>query len=218
MFDLLGVRYVMASTRVLDSVAGAGQYRFVGSSGGVKVYENSHNLPRAFVVQDVHRAGDVAGAVSYLQSLGSAWPDGTTRVDRFDPARQAVVEVAPGTPLPSVAPDSQVAGREARIASYDSQRVQVDVSAGAPGLLVLTDAYYPGWRVTVNGRPAPILATDVAFRGVMLGDAAAKVVFSYQSPGGRLGWGIPLLAVLSVAAAALVRRRRGGGGGVATDG
>jgi hypothetical protein len=219
MFDLLGVRYVMASTRVLDSVVSAGQYRFVGSSGGVKVYENSHRTPRAFVVQDVHETADVASAVTYLRSLGHARIDGTTRVDQFDPARQAVVEVARGTSLsPPAAPGDQVPSREARIASYDSQRVEVDVPAGAPGLLVLTDAYYPGWRVTVNGRPAPILATDVAFRGVMLGDGAAEVVFSYQSPGGRLGWGIPLLAVLSVAAAALVRRRRGGGGGEATDG
>ncbi|HKN48868.1 MAG TPA: hypothetical protein VJ010_01410, partial [Actinomycetota bacterium] len=166
MFDLLGVRYVLSSTKELDHGAGAGQYRFLGSSGGVKVYENSHGLPRAFVAQDVHRAGDMAGAVSYLQSLGSAWPDGTTRVDRFDPARQAVVEVAHGGSLPSPAGSgTQGPDRATRIASYDSQRVQVDVSAGSAGLLVLTDAYYPGWQATVNGRPAPILATDVAFRG-----------------------------------------------------
>jgi hypothetical protein len=222
MFDLLGVRYVLSSTKELDHAAGAGQYRFLGSSGGVKVYENSHGLPRAFVAQDVHEAGDMAGAVSYLQSLGSAWPDGTTRVDRFDPARQAVVEVAHGSPeallkapdrssVPLPAAGNQAPDRATHIASYDSQRVVVDVSAGAPGLLVLTDAYYPGWQATVNGRPAPILATDVAFRGVVLGEAAATVVFSYRSPGGNLGWGIPLLAALSVIAVAVVVHLRHGG-------
>jgi hypothetical protein len=52
----------------------------------------------------------------------------------------------------------------------------------------------------------------------MLGDAAATVVFSYRSPGGKLGWGVPLLAVLSVVAAALVvRLRRDGRAGEATD-
>jgi hypothetical protein len=219
MFDLLGVRYVMSSTREIDRAAGAGQYRFLGTSGGVKVYENAHSVPRAFVAQDVHEAGDMAGAVSYLRSLGSAWPDGTTRLHRFDPARQAVVEVAHGSsvPLPT-APGDQAPGRATHIASYDSQRVQVDVAAGAPGLLVLTDAYYPGWHATVNGRPAPILATDVAFRGVVLGDAAARVVFTYRSPGGNLGWGIPLLAALSLIAVAVVLRlRRGGRAGDTKD-
>ena len=111
-----------------------------------------------------------------------------------------------------------MSSRATHIASYDSQRVQVDVSAGAPGLLVLTDAYCPGWQATVNGRPAPILATDVAFRGVMLGDAAATVVFTYRSPGGNLGWGIPLLAVLSfIAVAVVVRLRRGGRAGEAAN-
>jgi hypothetical protein len=219
MFDVLGVRYVMSYTKEIDRVEGAGQYRFLGTSGGVKVYENAHNIPRAFVVQDVHEAGDMAGAVSHLQSLGHAHPDGTTRVDRFDPARQAVVEVAHGTSLPPpTAPGNQAPSRATHIASYDSQRVQVDVSAGTPGLLVLTDAYYPGWQATVNGRPAPILATDVAFRGVMLGDAATTVVFTYRSPGGNLGWGILLVAVLSVIAVAVgVRLRRGGRAGEATD-
>lgn len=219
MFDLLGVRYVMSSTKVVDHWAGAGQYRFLGTSEGVKVYENADSAPRAFVVQDVHEIGDMAGAVSYIQSLGHARPDGTTLVDRFDPSRQAVVEVAhaPSSPPPTLS-GNQAPSRATHIASYESQRVQVNVSAGTPGLLVLTDAYYPGWHATVNGRPVPILATDVAFRGVMLGDAAATVVFSYRSPGGKLGWGVPLLAVLSVVAAAVVvRLRRGGRAGEATD-
>ena len=97
--------------------------------------------------------------------------------------------------------------------------MQVDVPAGPPGLLVLTDAYYPGWQATVNERPASILATDVAFRGVIVGDAAATVVFTYGSPGGNLGRGIPLLAVLSaIAVAVVVRLRRSGRAGAATDG
>jgi uncharacterized membrane protein YfhO len=33
-------------------------------------------------------------------------------------------------------------------------------------VVVLVDTYDPGWRVTVDGRPAPLLRTNVAFRGV----------------------------------------------------
>jgi len=30
------------------------------------------------------------------------------------------------------------------------------------------DTYDPGWKVTVDGRPAPLLRANVAFRGVLL--------------------------------------------------
>ena len=135
--------------------------------------------------------------------------DGTTHVDLFDPAHQAVVEVSGSraAPLPSLPPD-QSAPRPVRLVSYGSQRVELEVPAGAPGLLVLTDAYFPGWRATVNGRPAPIMPTDVAFRGVMLGGDASTVVFTYHAPGGNLGWGIPALAGLALLAAASVGRAR----------
>src|SRR3989440_671014 len=165
MFDLLGVRYVLARSEALDAGEGAGQYRDVGGAGGVRVYENGHRIPRAFVVHDVHEVGGMGDAVSYLQSLGHAMADGTTHVDLFDPAHQAVVEVSGSraAPLPLLPPD-QSAPRPVRLVSYGSQRVELEVPAGAPGLLVLTDAYFPGWRATVNGRPAPIMPTDVAFR------------------------------------------------------
>jgi hypothetical protein len=209
MFDLLGVRYVLARAETLDAGAGMGQYRDVGKGGGVTVYENDHRIPRAFVVHDVHEVGGMGDAVSYLQSLGHAVADGTTHVDLFDPAHQAVVEVSgsQAAPLPSLPTDQSVA-RPVRLVSYGSQRIELEVPAGAPGLLVLTDAYFPGWRASVNGRPAPIMPTDVAFRGVMLSGDAATVAFTYHAPGGNLGWGIPALAGLALLAAAFVRRAR----------
>jgi hypothetical protein len=209
MFDLLGVRYVLARSTALDAGGGVGQYRKVAEARGVRVYQNDHRIPRAFVVHDVNEVRGMGDAVSYLQSLGHALPDGTTRVDLFDPAHQAVVEGSGSQtiPLPSLPLDPS-APRPVRLVSYGSQRVELDVPAGASGLLVLTDAYFPGWRATVNGHPAPILPTDVAFRGVMLSGEAARVVFTYHSPGGNLGWGIPSLACLTLLAAAFVRRAR----------
>jgi hypothetical protein len=159
----------------------------------------------------------MTGAVSYLTSLGHPTEDGTTHVDLFDPLHQAVVEVPPGQgsalpPLPAV----EAEPRPARIVSYRAERVEVEVPPGVPGLLVLTDSYFPGWGATVNGRPAPVLAADVAFRGVMLGTGGSRVVFTYHAPGGNLGWGIPALAIVCFGAIALFahinRHDRPGGG------
>jgi hypothetical protein len=213
MFDLLGVRYVLTAATEPDRFTGAGQYRFVGGSGEVKVYENTHGLARAFVADDVYQVASTKDAVSYLQSLGH--PAGPiTRLDRFDPRSQAVVETPRGTPvsLPPSAVRPTGTVRSASIVSYGPQRVEVDVAVGNPGLLVLTDSYFPGWRATVNGHPASILPTDIAFRGVVLDGTRSKVVFTYHAPGGDLGWAIPLLGVLCLGAVGLtrtVRRFRG---------
>jgi hypothetical protein len=162
----------------------------MGSAGGVRVFENNGRVPRAFVTEDVHEVGGMADAVSYLTSLGHTTEDGTTHVDLFDPpppGRRGGVgrtgERPP--PLPAV----QAESRHARVVSYEAEHVEVEVPPGAPGLLVLTDSYFPGWEATVNGRPAPVLPADVAFRGVMLGSGDSRVVFSYRSPGAA--WGGP---------------------------
>ncbi|HEX3566510.1 MAG TPA: YfhO family protein, partial [Acidimicrobiales bacterium] len=186
----------------------APQYTLTGSAGGVRVFENNGRTPRAFVTAEVHEVGGMAGAVSYLTSLGHTTEDGTTHVDLFDPLHQAVVEVPAGRgTAPPPLPEAPAEPRPARIVSYRAERVEVEVPPGVPGLLVLTDSYFPGWEATVNGRPAPVLPTDVAFRGVMLGSGDSRVVLTYHAPGGNLGWGIPALAIMCFGAIALFRRR-----------
>jgi uncharacterized membrane protein YfhO len=117
-----------------------------------------------------------------------------------------VVESPGGSALtPGPAPG---AARTVTISSYEPDRVVVDVGAGAPGLLVLTDTYMPGWEATVGGRPAQVLPTDVAFRGVPIGGAATRVVFRYRPPGLTLMWLLPLAGVLGMVAWWLMGRRR----------
>ena len=54
------------------------------------------------------------------------------------------------------------------------------VEAACPGLLVLPDTYFPGWRATVNGRKRTIYATDGAFRGVTVPKGTSRVEFRYE--------------------------------------
>ena len=50
----------------------------------------------------------------------------------------------------------------------------------APGILVLSDQWYPGWRVTVDGVAAPLLRTDYALRGVFVPAGTHQVTFRFQ--------------------------------------
>jgi hypothetical protein len=198
MFDLLGVRYILAGSARLSLIDDAtSQFNRLGEQDGVTVYRNNKAIPRAFMATEVHRVESMDAALLYLQSLGHRLANGTTRVDRFDPEREAVVEAEN---LPEPLQNSSLTNggsRPATIVSYAPDHIQVDVPAGSPGLLVLTDTFYPGWVATVNGRSAAILPTDVAFRGLTLGPEAATVVFRYRPRTAVLGWVIAIVAVLA---------------------
>ncbi len=81
--------------------------------------------------------------------------------------------------LPAQAPAAGPAGW-AYIASPETNaRVHVRVEGAQPGVLVLADAWYPGWRATVNGEPTPVFPVDALFRGVQVPEGNHDVVFHY---------------------------------------
>jgi hypothetical protein len=85
-------------------------------------------------------------------------------------------------------------------------------TSSARSLLVLPDPYYPQWQVTVDGKRAPVLAVDEAFRGVVVPAGTHTVRFAYVDTRLRLGVGlagVTIVGLLGVTAAPpLVRRRR----------
>ena len=90
----------------------------------------------------------------------------------------------------------------------------VDTTATRPGLLVLTDVFYPGWKVTVDRRPAKIERVDYLLRGVRVGAGHHVVRFSYEPSSFTIGWLISVISLLAVLVLggvgwARLRRRRG---------
>ncbi len=114
-------------------------------------------------------------------------------------------------------PAGDSAPETCRVIRYDSRRVQIEVNLQRPGLLVLCDTFYPGWRAAVRGageaksRPAPILPTNRVMRGVWIPQGRHTVTFSYQPASFTWGAGISAVCWCGLAAVALVytiRRRR----------
>ena len=66
-----------------------------------------------------------------------------------------------------------------------------------PSILVLADAFAPGWDVTVDGAPRRLWQANHLVRGVMVRPGDRRVEFIYHAPGLRFGIG----AALSVWAA-----------------
>jgi hypothetical protein len=119
----------------------------------VRIYENQAALNRAFVVHEVLKAD------SYEQAQMIALREG------FDPGKTAVIEEedAPS----GIEPVKEMS--EAVIKEYGPAKVVVEVDAKEPGVLVLSDLHYPGWRVEVNGEKGSILRVNGLVRGVLVG-------------------------------------------------
>jgi len=83
----------------------------------------------------------------------------------------------------------------ARIAEDLPERVAADINSGAAGILVLADLDYPGWKASVDGRPAPILSADGYLRAVALSAGSHRVVFRYRPVSFYAGAVLSLLAL-----------------------
>jgi hypothetical protein len=159
------------------------------------VYDNLGALPRAGVV-DAQRV--VPGEGAQLDAVLDP---------RFD-GRRTVVTPAP---LPGLrATSGGGPAGSARIVDYEPERVVVDATARRPSELVLTDLHYPGWKVTLDGKPADLHRVDYLLRGTTLPAGRHRVEFSYAPSSWRVGWIVTLLALAGLAAMLVVgvRRRR----------
>jgi hypothetical protein len=131
----------------------------------------------------------------------------------FDPAEEVIVSGAGAREAAAAARPST--GR-VQIAELRAERVRLEVESSAAGLVVLADAWDPGWRAWVDGRPVPVLQANVAFRAVPVPGGPHVVEMRYRPTAVLVGLalsGIALLGLATLGAFALRRRLRSGGGG-----
>jgi hypothetical protein len=156
--------------------------------------ENPHAAPRAFVVYDVQAAPE---PLELLRRMSDP---------AFDPLARSYVEGGEATSRQDV-PDR---GHAAEIVVDERALVEIAATLEAPGMLVLSDSYYPGWHATVAGREVEIHAVNHLFRGVELPAGSHVVRFEYLPKMLVLGaWG----SVIALAAIALLARPSAGGVG-----
>lgn len=156
------------------------------------VWENPHPLPRAFVVHHATVLPDDAAQARALPTL--------------DPRADVILDAAP-QPAPVAAP-AGASFEPARVVTLARKRVVVEADAPTPGVLVMSDTWYPGWRATVDGKPAPLLRADYALRGVALPAGRHTVEFTYRSVPAALGLWLSLLGLVALGAVAVIGRKR----------
>jgi len=163
------------------------------SEGDEKVYENPDAFPRAFVVE---RARRFSSRGELLNALEGATSEELRSV--------AFLEQDVGA-LPA---ESGPVGEAATLVADSVDRVVFRVRSGAPAVLVVTDAYLPGWQATVNGRAEPVFPADDCFRGLRVPAGQSEVVLSYRPSYTRSGFLLAAAGVLVLAMVATLARSR----------
>ena len=174
--NLLGLEYLVLDRpleRLPRHFPRLTEAKVLFGSGQMWIYRLSNGSPRAYV----------AGLVSPVESDAILDQD---ELPEFDRAEEVLVDQA-SMPLlkgtySSSASDTGPTGPTgtAKIVSYQRNSVTIEVEAERPGVLVLHDLYYPGWEVTVDGEPQPILRTNLLFRGVEVPQGKHRVEFAFR--------------------------------------
>ena len=81
---------------------------------------------------------------------------------------------------PAIRPVSR-AGATASITRYSLDEIRVDAKLAAPAILVLSEVFYPKWKVYVDGEEGEILKADYVLRAVSLPAGEHEVVFRYDT-------------------------------------
>ena len=190
---MLNLRYVVAYPSCPQlQIEGL---RTVYQDPQIRIDELPNTCPRAWLV---HRFAVRSNPADVLALL-----------PQFNYAKMALVEDDPHCAVaePSAAEPCP------QIERYEPERIDIQVRAAAPALLVLSDLFYPGWEATVDGRPAEILRANYAMRAVAIPEGAHEVRFLYKPASFRVG--VAASAAGCLALALLIswrlwmRRRRG---------
>ncbi len=128
-------------------------------------------LPEAFLVGEARRV-DHATAVGAAQGRGD-----------LEPERTALVE---GCSACAALDDPGPAGAAGPV-RWGPASASLVVDAERPALLVLSQAWSPGWSATVDGEPAEVVRTDGVVQGVPLPPGSSRVELRHRAPGLRDG-------------------------------
>ena len=183
---LLGVKYDIRS-----APRRAGQQLVFSGASGVNVYHNPGAFPRVWAVHEVVRLEKSSEVAERLSDPG------------FDLARRTFVV---GRPAPALEP---AAGRdEVRLVRREPEAVSIEARMGSKGMVILSDAFYPGWQATLDGRPVTIHEVYGGLRGVVTPAGRHMIEMRYRPRSVYAGGILTLAGILGACALAAWGPRR----------
>lgn len=146
----------------------------------IKVYENKQFLPRLYFVPEAKVVKEESALFNHLTSL------------EFHPLRTVLLEKEPKKIPPpfSGVMDQFKQDNQLKIKKYSPLEVIIETDLKNDGFLVLSDTFYPGWKVKIDQKKGEILPANYLFRAVEMTPGKHEVRFVYQPLSFKIGAGI----------------------------
>jgi O-antigen/teichoic acid export membrane protein len=183
LLDLLNVKYVLTEHAIPNPA-----WREIYRDASIGVYENTEVLPRVILIPEAR-----------------VLPADQQPLTETDLRRVLFIEEPPADSNALTPSSPQVA--EARISRYTAEEVFVDVNLSDRSWLLLSDAYFPGWKAYIRPfgggeseeRELAIQRANGALRAVYLPeDGQWTVRFVYSPMSFRLGLYLSFLAMMTL--------------------
>jgi Bacterial membrane protein YfhO len=224
--DLYGIKYIISVTPldedprfelVYARIEGlAGRKEDLLKENTIKLYKNRSPFPEAWLVKDFK----VMASKVILSMMTQK---------EFHPEREVLLEEEPkwiNPPSNPPTPPLLKGGKggitkgglgglkgplsdtqnKVEFISESNNRLHLQVKASENVMLVLSDTYYPGWKVFVDGSPEKIYRANYTFRAVPLHAGVHQVKFVYDPMSFKVGAGVSFLGILGCIVYILVPR------------
>lgn len=173
--NLLNARYMLFPDSPKE-----GNYRKIPNT--TNLYENLDALPRLFLT---HNTETTINKEDILKRIDS--------VD-FDPKQTLILEKS--SPLANTSSSNDNNNKDTAVFTYYSpDKIDIYTYSLSPSMLFLSEMYYPGWKATIDGKPAEIYLANYLFRSVYLDKGPHSIKMVFEPEDFKLGRNITLVTL-----------------------
>lgn len=172
LLNLMGVKYLIAHKKIYDK-----RFDIVMEGESTRIFKNRNAFPRVFLVNNALLLDSVEAVGETLRNASSETLRKTAVFLRED-----VEKTKGGAAVLESLSGGKKRG-DAKIIKFSPNEVWVEVESEKSSLLILTQSYHRGWKVSVNDEaPSPIYPADYAFLGTMVPKGKSLVKFTFSDP------------------------------------
>ena len=205
--DFYGVKYIISVTPLgkdprlkliyarLEGLQG--KKRDLLKENTIKLYKYRNAFSRGFFVKDFSVVKDPKEILSAMNKK------------TFHPRKKVFLEEEPKWPVTEshLSEDSRLR-KDVEFVSESNNRLQLFVRTKEKGFFVLSDTYFPGWKVFVNGKERKIYRADYNFRAIPLNAGEYEIRFIYDPIAFKVGIMVSLFTLLGIVIYFIRRSRR----------